>query len=53
MLKSKKGYEQLAKKIQKFYVDLLSQKPVATNQWDSDEDIDELDLKPGDTIAFL
>lgn len=53
MMKSKKGYIDLSKDIEQFYIDLYEKKPIQMGEWESDDDLTEENLKVGDKVAFL
>ena len=53
MMKSKKGYIELSKKVEQFYEDLGEKKPLEIDDWESDCDLTEEEIQAGDKIALL
>ena len=53
MMKTKKGYLDLSKKMEQFYEFVEQNIDVGKDDWESDEDLTEVDVKPGESICFL
>lgn len=53
MMKTKKGYLDLSKRIEQFYEFIEQNIEVEPDGWESDEDLTEVDVKPGENICYL
>lgn len=53
MMKTKKGYVELSKQIQRFYEDIEQKIEVDVPEWDSDDDLAETEVKAGDILFYL
>lgn len=53
MMKTRKGYIDLSKEIENFYLEIGAEQAPPDVAWDSDDDLTEVEVSPGDTISYL